>query len=57
MLFLGIAHLLLSMFMGHKHACLPEDPASAKRGDNIYLFILKAICNEHIDGWKRNKTC
>jgi len=36
----------------HKHACLPEDPASAKRGENIYLFILKAIVNEHIDGWK-----
>lgn len=36
----------------HKHACLPEDPASAKRGDNIYLFILKAIYNEHIDGWR-----
>lgn len=36
----------------HKHACLPEDPASAQRGDNIYLFILKAIFNEHVDGWK-----
>tara|TARA_S200000501_G_scaffold345244_1_gene357729 strand:+ start:770 stop:1837 length:1068 start_codon:yes stop_codon:yes gene_type:complete len=36
----------------HKHACLPEDPASAQRGDNIYLFILKAIYNEHIDGWR-----
>tara|TARA_B100002052_G_scaffold284111_1_gene295678 strand:- start:475 stop:1602 length:1128 start_codon:yes stop_codon:yes gene_type:complete len=36
----------------HKHACLPEDPASAQRGDNIYLFILKAIFTEHIDGWK-----
>ena len=36
----------------HKHACLPEDPAPAKRGDNIYLFIIKAIFYEHIDGWK-----
>ncbi|MAZ58117.1 MAG: hypothetical protein CMP56_01730 [Flavobacteriales bacterium] len=36
----------------HKHACLPEDPASAQRGDNIYAFILKAIFNEHVDGWK-----
>ena len=35
----------------HKNACLPEDPASAKRGENIYLFITKAIFNEHIDGW------
>ena len=23
-----------------------------KKGENIYLFILKAIINEHIDGWK-----
>ena len=36
----------------HKNACLPEDPASAKVGENIYLFILKAIFNEHVDGWK-----
>ena len=36
----------------HKNACLPEDPASAKRGENIYLFIIKAIYTEHIDGWK-----
>ena len=36
----------------HKNVCLPEDPASAKRGENIYSFIFKAIFNEHIDGWK-----
>ena len=36
----------------HKNVCLPEDPASAKRGENIYLFILKAIINEQILGWK-----
>ena len=36
----------------HKNACLPEDPASAKRGENIYLFIIKAIFNEHVDGWR-----
>ncbi|MAQ32371.1 MAG: hypothetical protein CMD26_06575 [Flavobacteriales bacterium] len=36
----------------HRNACFPEDPASAKKDENIYLFILKAIFNEHIDGWK-----
>lgn len=36
----------------HKNVCLPEDPASAKRGDNIYLFILKAIISEQISGWQ-----
>jgi len=36
----------------HKNVCLPEDPASAKRGENIYSFILKAIINEQISGWE-----
>jgi len=36
----------------HKDVCLPEDPASAKRGDNVYIFILKGIVNEHLSGWK-----
>ena len=40
------------VFGHHKNACLPEDPASAKRGENIYLFIIKAVFNEHIDAWR-----
>lgn len=36
----------------HKNVCLPEDPASAKRGENIYTFILRAIINEQISGWE-----
>ena len=36
----------------HKNVCLPEDPASAKRGENIYTFILRAIVNEQISGWE-----
>ena len=36
----------------HKNVCLPEDPASAKRGENIYTFILKGIVNEHLSGIK-----
>ena len=36
----------------HKNVCLPEDPASAKRGENIYLFILRAIFKEHLVGWE-----
>ena len=36
----------------HKNACLDEDPASAKRGENIYLFIIKATLEEQISGWK-----
>ena len=36
----------------HKNVCLPEDPASAKRGENIYTFILRGIMNEHLSGWE-----
>ena len=36
----------------HKDVCLDEDPASAKRGENIYFFILRATFQEQISGWK-----
>ena len=36
----------------HKNVCLPIDPATAKRGESIYLFIIRASIKEHIDGWK-----
>ena len=36
----------------HKDVCLEQDPASAKRGENVYLFILRAIAAEQISGWK-----
>ena len=36
----------------HKNVGLLDDPATAKRGENIYLFIIKAIFNEQKDAWK-----
>ena len=36
----------------HKDVCLDEDPASAKRGANIYLFTIRASIEEQISGWK-----
>ena len=36
----------------HKNVGLKNDPATAKRGENIYKFIFRAIINEHIDAWK-----
>ena len=36
----------------HKNVCLPEDPATARRGENLYGFILRAIIKEQIDAWK-----
>ena len=35
----------------HKHVGLPSDPATAKRGENIYFFILRAIIKEQKDAW------
>jgi len=40
------------VYAHHKNVCLPEDPATGKRGENIYLFILKAIVKEQVGGWK-----
>ena len=31
---------------------LSIDPATAKRGENIYMFITRAIVNEQKDAWK-----
>jgi hypothetical protein len=36
----------------HKNVGLIEDPATAKRGENIYSFVLCAIIKEQIDAWK-----
>ena len=36
----------------HKDVCLEEDPASAKRGENIYSFVIRATVLEQISGWK-----
>ena len=35
----------------HKNVGFPEDPATGKRGENIYLFIVKAIVKEQAGGW------
>jgi alkane 1-monooxygenase len=36
----------------HKNVGLPQDPVTAKRGDNIYTFILQAIIKEQTNAWK-----
>lgn len=36
----------------HKNVGFKNDPATARRGDNIYKFVLKAIISEHIDAWR-----
>ncbi len=36
----------------HRNVGLPEDPATARRGENIYIFLCKAIILEQIAGWR-----
>ena len=36
----------------HKNVGLTSDPATAKRRENIYTFIIRAIVNEQRDAWK-----
>ena len=35
----------------HKNVCLPSDPATAKRNEKLYGFILRAIFQEIKDAW------
>ena len=35
----------------HKNVGLESDPATAKRGENIYAFIIRAIIKEQKDAW------
>ena len=36
----------------HKNVGLTSDPATARRGENIYTFAIKASIKEHLDAWK-----
>ena len=40
----------------HKNVGLQSDPATAKRGENIYAFILRAIVKEQISAWQIENT-
>jgi alkane 1-monooxygenase len=46
------AFALEHVYGHHKNVCLPNDPATAKRGQNIYTFIIPAIITEQKDAWK-----
>jgi len=36
----------------HKNVGLVKDPATAKRGENVYKFVFNAIIKEQIDAWR-----
>jgi alkane 1-monooxygenase len=46
------AFALEHVYGHHKNVCLPSDPATAKRGQNLYTFIISAIITEQRDAWK-----
>jgi len=46
------AFALEHVYGHHKHVGLVSDPATAKRQENIYLFMIKASIMEHVDAWK-----
>ena len=46
------AFVIEHVYGHHKNVGLPKDPATAKRGENIYSFIIKAIVKEQKDAWK-----
>jgi len=46
------AFALEHVYGHHKNVCLPSDPATAKRGQNLYTFIISAIIIEQRDAWK-----
>ena len=46
------AFALEHVYGHHKNVGLSSDPATAKRGENIYSFIVRASIEEHLDAWK-----
>ena len=49
----GIAPFAVEHVYGHhKNVATPIDPATGKRGENIYRFVLRAIFKEHRDAWR-----
>jgi len=36
----------------HKNVCTSSDPATSKRGENIYKFLFLATIKEHRDAWR-----
>jgi len=46
------AFALEHVYGHHKNVCLPSDPATAKRNQNLYTFIISAIITEQRDAWK-----
>lgn len=47
------AHFYIEHIRGHhKNVATDEDPASAKKGEAVYTFLLKSIVMSYISAWK-----
>ena len=51
------AFVIEHVYGHHKNVGLAIDPATAKRGENIYSFIIKAIVQEQKDAWTIEYEC
>lgn len=49
----GYAHFCIEHVHGHhRRACTPEDPVSARRGESIYAFFVRAIVGGARSAWR-----
>jgi len=39
----------------HLHVCTPNDPATSRKGESIYLFWIRSITMSYISAWKLEK--
>ena len=51
------SHFLLEHSAGHhRHVATPEDPATAKKGENFYTFAVKSAWGGHVATWQRETS-
>ncbi len=49
----GYAHFCIEHVHGHhRRACTPEDPVSARRGESIYAFFVRAVFGGMRSAWR-----
>jgi len=48
------SHFLDEHLQGHhKYVSTPEDPATARKNETIYHFIVRSVIGGHINTWNR----
>lgn len=51
------SHFLLEHSAGHhRHVATPEDPATAKKGENFYSFAVRSAVGGHVATWQRETS-